>query len=175
MNPESLFNSHKNLAKTIASKWLTKGAIRGMMYEDLVQECYMAMIDKIIPAYNPDKAKFSTFCYRALNNYLNNKFYKNVPILEGLPKVQGHDEDLDYEIPCPKEYQPFDKILASQLFRNKELTDLEKYCIIGYCNGRTNPSMAEELGVTYQAVDAAKKRGFKKMGETDDNWRSDEK
>lgn len=136
-------------------------------WEDLYQEAYF-VLTKTVEEYKTEKnIQFEAYFMLALNNKANDYYRKLGSKQEKEFKPEKTEEGIDWyadlEDPnCNPERDALDKIEVLNLL--KKLPDTEKYIIEAfYLKEVSMEKISKDLGLSYHAIDAKKRRALKKL------------
>lgn len=150
-----------------------KSIISNHIDEDLFQEQVICVLEKIIPAYNPDKVKFITFLVRLLeNNKRDYLRYNNIRQHQNTQQTVDSEDDRTLEdLLLIEEDSPEDIFMKSysEDMLNKvidSLDDLEKSIIrkyYGFEDNMTLKEIGEEYGFSKQYINQKRNQALQRI------------
>jgi RNA polymerase sigma factor (sigma-70 family) len=153
---ERLFIQHRDYIKKLVNMFLRKHATFYYMQEDMIAEMNLVFL-RMCDTFQGDQSSFTTWLYTKLNYYLMNYITEEV-------KRKLAEQDWVEENPFPEYYELSG---LNELLNWIDLTENQK-TILWYRYGMdfTHQQIADELGVTPQAVLNAENRAIRRLKNT---------
>ena len=139
-----------------------KSFIEGYTFEDIYQECYLAL-SKAVSYYNVDKHRFFGYALTAIKNQINYKIRRSIPekaanfYVDDFEFVEQTTHDLVEDIILKSDY---DTLLKSLKNLDEKEQRLIKQC---FFRNKSYRQYAKEVHLTYSQVMFIKRKALTKL------------
>ena len=152
---DALYREHKAYISYMVYTFMSYHPTFLYLREDMEAECALKFLH-ICDKYDGESSKFTTFLYSQLNFYMRNFLSKEIKISTGESAMELEAFNTD---PEPETFYRFEEIMT-----DGNATENQKEILRAkFIHEQTEAEIAEDLGITQQAVHNTIKRAVKKM------------
>lgn len=166
-----LYEKYKDVIDLKAKKYLKHASLRGLDYQDLVQEGMIGLSQAVRDFKNEKDVKFSTFAGLCIEREISSAIRRaSRQKYKMLNESVSYDHDDKNERPWieiladVKDKDPYDYVVehetSTELFKkvNEQLTDFEQQVFDLKLNHFDYKEMSDILGKSYKSIDSAMQR-----------------